>query len=307
MLSRVNRTAKRNPLLEFFNVFFKNLHKVVALNLLFFLCSIPAIVLQTVLYMVLGNINIFSVLIFIVTVCPFSGGLTVCCRKLAMGENFNIFKEYLNMTRKNALHMLKHSFIAGFAVLIEYLSLASYFRLAQQNTWYWVSFSVSAVLGIFLLFCSYSVAIMSVTYDLKMKQLYKNAALLTVGAFKYNVLATFTLCIFLLIVFSMCLAFGGMITAVLLVIFAVVLIPASACVIVSFVLFPKIKSDIEKANLRDLSHEKEQKENVPSAQALSEIPDDLLKGDMEEFVFFNGRMYKRSALLKMKTENDAKT
>ena len=305
MLSRVNREVEKNPLLEFFSVYFKNLHKIIAINLLFLLCSIPAIGLQTLLYMIFKRINVFSAVIFIATVFPFSGGLIICGRKLATGESFNIFKEFSNATSKNTLHMLKHSIIACFAVLVEYLSLTSYFKLAQYNKGFWISFSISVILGLFLLFCSYSVAIMSTAYELKMKQLYRNAALLAIGAFKYNLLATLALVFFLMVIFSFCLAFGGMITAVLLVLFAVVLVPESACVIVSFILFPKIKKDMEKANSRAVPPEKEREKNVPFEQAVNEIPEDLLKGDMEEFVFFNGRMYKRSALLKLKSDNSA--
>lgn len=286
-----------NPLVRFFDVYFKQFHKIIFVNLLFFVCSLPAIIIEFLLYKLLGEINAVTLLLYIPLISPFCGGLILVSKKLANGEQIKIVSEFFNAVRKNILPLLAEGVLLFLALAVEYFALVTYYYMAHTNPMYWVAFALSILLGIFILFCLYTIPLMTVTVELKLKDIYKNAALLTVGAIKRNLSATVVLALFFMISASMCLIFGGTVSIAVSVLFAVLIVPASVCVIVSFNLFPKLQSDIIGKNKKTAANFAAPKDDELDNGSVAEIPSELLEGDPNEFVFYNGRMYKRSVLI----------
>lgn len=299
--------AKRlsaNPLIRFFDVYFKQLPQVILINILFFICSVPAIIVQLLLYKLLGRINAITLLLYIPLVAPFCGGPVLLSKKLVCGEPVKLVKDFFGAVRKNIALMSINGVVTFLALIVEYFALVTYYYLAHNNSAYWAAFILSIILGVFVLFCLYTVPLMTVTVDLKLRDIYKNAALLTVGAIKKNFLATLVLAFFFMVSVSICLMFGGIASIIISILFAILIVPTSVCIIISFNLFPKLQSDIiSKSNEAAYQKNTAQNDEIYESK-LADIPTGLLEGDPDEFVFYNGRMYKRSVLIEKANKVD---
>lgn len=299
--------AKRlsaNPLIRFFDVYFKKMPQVILINILFFVCSIPAIIIQLLLYKLLGRINVITLLLYIPLVSPFCGGLILLSKKLVCGEPVEIVKDFFNAVKKNIALMSINGVVTFLALVVEYFALMTYYYLAHNNSAYWAAFILSVILGVFVLFCLYTIPLMTVTVDIKLKNIYKNAALLTVGAIKKNFLATLVLAFFFMVSASICLMFGGIASIIVTILFAILIAPATVCIIISFNLFPKIQSDIIDKSKEKVSQKNTVQNDEIYESKLVDIPAGLLEGDPDEFVFYNGRMYKRSVLAEKTNKAD---
>ena len=294
-----NVDTKNNPLLRFFSVYFSNFKQIILTNLLFFLCCIPAFTIEVILYFAIGRVDIITLLLLVPMISPLSGGLIMTCRKIAMGERPQIKSVFWQNTKKNILQLTAHGIIMYLVLLIEYFALTVYFSAAKVNPILWVAFVFTILLGIFILFCTYSVPIMVVTIDLGLSKIYKNAALLTFGALTKNLTATFVLTGFVGIIMSVIMVGNWMGSLVMAVILGVLVVPATICVIVSFNLYPKIKNDIVDGNATVSKPMNKRTQGLPE-EVQEYIPDELLQGNPDEMVFFNGKMLKRSALISQK-------
>lgn len=294
-----NADTKNNPLLRFFSVYFSNFSQIILTNLLFFLCCIPAFTVEVILYFVIGRIDIVTLLLLVPMISPLSGGLIMTCRKIAMGERPQLKSVFWQNTKKNVLQLTVHGIIMYAVLLVEYFALTVYFSAAKANPILWIAFVFMILLGFFILFCMYSVPIMIVTIDLKLSKIYKNAALLTFGALTKNLSATLVLTGFVGIIMSVIMVGNWVISLIMAVILAILVVPATVCVIVSFNLYPKIKNDIADGNAT-VSKPSPKKTSALPDDVQDDIPDELLQGNPDEMVFFNGKMLKRSALISQK-------
>lgn len=300
-MNSLNKKAdtNNNPLLRFFSVYFSNFRQIILINLMFFVCCIPAFAIEAILYFAIGRIDIVTLLLLVPMTSPLSGGLIMTCRKISMGERPKLKSVFWQHTKKNIMQLTVHGIIMYAVLIVEYFALTVYFSAAKSNPLLWVAFVFMVLLGVFILFCMYSVPIMVVTIDLKLSKIYKNAALLTFGALTKNLSATLVLMGFAGIMMSVIMVGNWIISLIIAGILTILVVPATVCVIVSFNLYPKIKNDIAEGNAT--VSKQASKKNSDMRDGLQEdIPDELLQGNPDEMVFFNGKMLKRSALISQK-------
>lgn len=184
--TREGKGVKKNEMKKkrfflFWELVFRKITKLSALNLIYVLCCIP-----------------------VVTIGPATAGLMYVLRNMANEKPVFIAHDFFDAFKKN----FKPAFVAGIIILLVfaiaifsgtfYISLGSsdvqnFFGMDPQMTATFgtVAAIVSFVAGFFMMFMSYYVYLLIVTVDLPLKKIFKNSALLAIAAFKTNIITTF--------------------------------------------------------------------------------------------------------------------
>ncbi|WP_440454090.1 DUF624 domain-containing protein, partial [Ruminococcus intestinalis] len=188
-------------LTDFFNNLFNNFGKIVFTNLLF---AVPLAVLVTAFYFLDSALKLngyFILMLSIIPLSPFFAGVTLVTSRLARGkENVDVFKTFIEAIKNNWKRFLIHGVITYFAVIFSYFSIRLYSALISQPNadsfflvMLYVCLIISIIIAVAFLFIFFYVPSMTVTFDLSLKNIYKNSALMSFGELKHNIIATFGL------------------------------------------------------------------------------------------------------------------
>ncbi len=316
-------------LVDFFNNLFSNLGKLILTNLIF---AVPCSVFFAVFFFldslagVGGN---FITMLSIIPIFPFFAGVTLITAKMVRGdEDFNIFKTFVIGLKDNFKKFLFHGVIFYFAIVLSYFSISLYsmwISVSKESgsgftTLLYVFLAISVIIAVAFLFVSYYIPSMTVTFDMTLKTIYKNSALMSFGELKHNIFATFGVAVFVLFSLTI-LFFTGNVnnTALLLtvtVIIALILAPSIISFIINSAVYSGMYSIITDKERKTRQIDKkidnrrkgqffddnlEENEN-PAEEFLSLDIDENM--DADEYIFFNGKMVKRSVILKMKKEQE---
>ena len=299
---------------RFFTGLFKNLHKLLFANLLF---AVPFSVFTLGFYFLntLTGWNLsFIYYLPVIFVFPFFSGITVITRKIVKEEtDIPVFKIFINSFKENFSKFLVHGIVLYLAIFFCYTSITVYWKLALENGFFFFIFGICVVIAIILLFMFFNIPVMTVTFDLSLKNIYKNAFLMTFGELKNNFFSALGL--FLLFIFCATVLFTAtsatvlMILTVLLVVF---IVPSVASYIMNFYVYKGMESIMINKNakseaIQDKIRQEQAKKN--NAQIAKEILDfsnvDLDENkDGEEYLYFNGKMIKRRVLIEMKKKQE---
>lgn len=294
--------------------YFTNFHRILLTNLLFL---IPSAVVFTAVYFL--NIALFGgivtpvAMLAIVPLFPFLSGVVMVCRNLARGEsNVRVCKTYFTAIKENFLSFLLHGVLIYIASVLSFLSISLYVSMLQAGWFFYVFLFFCIVISLFLLYTAFYVPLMSITYDLPLRYVYKNSFLMSFGEFKNNLFATIALAV----VFGICFtatAFLGSVTALVIVAVALwaLFLPATCVYMIVFFIddgmtaIMRSKDDrsreLSDAIQKSIDQQKNGQAQQPAADDFSDIDISALK-DTDEYIFHNGRMVKQSTLLRMVRE-----
>jgi uncharacterized membrane protein YesL len=308
MASEKNAVA----LTGFFSSLFHNLPRLLLTNVLF---ALPFAVIFGIFFLINTLTGLNSMFIYFLTIIPlfpFYAGVTQVTSHMVRGEeNVDVFSNFIGGIKENLLRFLIHGVVMYAAVFISYYSIVLYLGLGSKNGMFYVPLVICILIAIFFLFMFFYVPPMTVTFDIKMKDIYKNSALMTIGELKHNLFAVFGIFILFLVCATVLMC---SFTPVLLIIFTIVLalfiVPSILSFIINSAVYKNMYSMIvdrdSKSKTIDKKMENRRKgqfrdDEEPVAEDYSDLEiDELADGD--EFIFYNGKMMKRSYLLKLKKE-----
>ena len=298
--------------------YFTNFHRILLTNLLF---AVPSAVFFAALYFLntalfQGAVSTPLMLLVIIPLYPFYAGVVMVCRNIARGESdVPVVSSFLSAVKENFLHFLLHGVLIWLATEISFLSISLYISLASSGWFFDVLLFFCFIIALFMLYTAFYIPLMSLTYDLPLKYVYKNSFLMSFGEFKNNLFATIALAI----VFGICFtatAFIGSEIALMITIAALwaLFIPATCTFMIVFFIYDGMTAIIrDKEELsRELSDSIEKsmaqhkkREHMQSAEEdFSDIDVSKLK-DTDDYIFHNGRMVKQSTLLRMIRKREA--
>lgn len=162
-----NAPQKRRFFL-FWELFGRKFSKIIQVNLLFILFSVP-----------------------IVTIGPATAGYTYVLRNFAREDHSFVWWDFIDTFKKN----FKQGFVAGiidliFTFLLVYNALF-YWSLRETtltvSNYFLLAFSITAF--VLFLFVRYYVYTIMVTFDLKLRYIYKDALIFAVAGLKNNICA----------------------------------------------------------------------------------------------------------------------
>lgn len=156
---------KKKPFFLFWEIFFRKFWKLVPLNIVYFLLCLP-----------------------IITIGPATAGFTKVIRNFSQEKHAFVWSDFFEAFMKN----LKQALPVGiFDVLVTasiVLGFQIYPAMAEQNSFYYVPYVLSISIGIILLIMHFYIYLMIVTVDLPLKNIFKNAFILSCVAIKKNLI-----------------------------------------------------------------------------------------------------------------------
>lgn len=310
---------------KYLSTYFSNFGKFTLVNLIF---SVP-LALSVILCYVLCRFLLPQAMMVIlplvlILAAPFYSGVVVVSKNIYYDEvTFGIFNEFIYAVKENFKAYLLHGVVAYVAFVGCYHGIVIYNSLTQSSWVFYIMLFASILIALFFVFLLYGVTMMSAFFELSLKDVYKNSILMvfgeiknhffaTVGSFAYLAVATLPLMLIFLLSYFMSPAVTGIMVVVYLGLIVLFLVPAGVSSIITACLYPDMKRVITgeaKANLEAIRKEDEEKKVNPEAFKESEFSDidiEALKKSTGDYVFYNGRMIKKSVILEELKEREEK-
>jgi len=313
---------KKTGVENFLSSYFSNFGKFTLLNLIFFVPLALSFAIFFFLCKFLAPQAIMLILpLGIILAAPFYSGVVVVSKGIYFGEiTFGILGEFLKAVKENFKAYILHGVVAYIAFVGCYHGIVIYKHLASTSPVFYVMFFISLVLALFLLFMLFGVTLMSAFFDLKLKDVYKNSLLMTFGELKLNLFATLGIIVSLAVLSLPLMLFGILsnfwgetISVVLVSVYAVLLValilPSVVSSIVTAAVYPDMKRVITgeaKANIEAIRKEEQEETESKKTPDFSDIDKDSLMKSGGEYVFYNGKMIKKSLILEELEEREEK-
>ena len=290
---------------------FGNFGKILLTNLIF---AVPSLAFMALFYFismaVFGNANIVFCLLSIILIYPFYAGVVKVMRNIVRGdEEIPVFQTYLSGVKDNFWLFLLHGVFISFVSIVSFLSINLYINFVSKSWIFGALLFFSIIVVIFVYFASLYIPLMTVTFDLPIRYIYKNSFLMSYGEIKNNFFASFALLILIGIIMTIMFVAGSPLWLLIIVIALWVLIlPATYTFIYVFYIYDamfKMVSGEGKQKAEKAAKQETDKPKSPVVESddLASIDISKLK-DSDDYIFFNGKMVKQSTLLKMAREKE---
>lgn len=304
---------------KFFAGLFHNLPRLLLTNLLF---ALPFGIFFAIFWVVntfTGLNSIFILFLTAIPVFPFYAGVVQVTSHMARGEeDVNVFSNFVSGVKENFLRFLVHGIVFYLAIFFSYFSITMYSSMGAENGIFYSLLVISILIAVFFLFVFFYVPPMTVTFDISMKNIYKNSALMTFGELKHNLIATLGLIFLALVCATALLSCTNSIALIIVtIILAFFILPSLITFIINSSVYKPMYSMIVDKDAKSSSLDSKI-ENRRNGQLFDdeskeiEIDKNLIKLDIDEtadgdeYIFYNGKMVKRSVLLKLKKEAEEK-
>jgi uncharacterized membrane protein YesL len=292
------------------SLYFRNLHKIIFANLLF---ALPFALVGGGIYLLTKNfgfvISLILTMLTVVICYPLQAGVSKVTRDIAQEKKVNVFTNFVDAVVNNYKQFLVHSIVLYFILTIGIFSFTFYTRMARAIGGSMVVLLVAMILiAVWILFMFFYIPLMTVTFDLSVKDIYKNSALMAIGELKTNFVTLFALIILTAICSTPVILSGS--SAVLIIAFSVVMLgliyPASYTYVSGY--FIRNNMMLMLTGRGDEVHSTKSAEE--RLRKLRQENEDELKGldiekvlkSNEEYIFHNGKMMKKEAILKILEE-----
>lgn len=301
---------------RFFKMYFKNFKSLLIANLVF---AVPLAVGFLAAFLISNSTpalygNIFIWFIPIIIAMPFYPAILQVCRDIMSGKQVNGIKTVLKGLKNNIKPFILHGFVFYLAALISYLSIAFYSAAAGVNSMMYVILGICVVISLYMLFIFYLVPLITVTLDIKMRYVYKNAALMSIMETPRCILVTVDLVLLALAVSTIFLFTPNRtVIIVILAVLAATILPSMVGFITTYCLYNRVEAVLikedegaEKLEESEVQAQKDEQKRLEEEQLREDakkIIDDV-KNSRDEYVYHNGRMIKRSLLLEKYSDED---
>ncbi len=295
---------------------FKNLPKLLLVNLLFSLPLAASIAAFWAVEQIFGISSVFIILLSVIPAFPFYAGVVQVTAHIVRGdEEISVVSDYFSGIKDNFLGFLIHGIIFYAAAVICCFSVSLYINNLSKSWIFYIFLGVSVIIALVFLFAFFYIPPMTVTFNISMKNIYKNSFLMSFGELKHNIIAVFGLAVVAAVcatILMCCTARTAVIiaTAVLL----LFILPSLVSFVINASVYKPMYNIIVDGDSVSKSIDKkiENRKTAPNQNideaAAKQISDELKKleidenADGDEYIFFNGKMIKRSVLIKMKRD-----
>lgn len=308
------------PIGAVFGNLFRNLPRLMLTNLLFAVPLGAFFALFWYLSTLLPSGSIQSMLVmfcFIIPVFPFYAGVVRVTSKIAAEEEkVPVFGNFFRAVRDNFFRFLAHGIVMYVIVVFSYISFNLYLKLIAENTMFVGPLIITSLVILFCVFMFFYVPVMTVTFDIPMRYIYKNSFLMSYGELKKNFIGLLGVLLLLVISTTFLIACQGSRLAVVIVtiVLLALFVPAIATFIIHSAVYKRMYAMItDKSQQAQAVNKKLAEQKKPTAeesreqlmQALLDFEVDESLPD-DEYLYFNGKMMKKSVIMKLKREAQEK-
>ena len=176
--------------------FFTKFPNLILATLLY---SLPLTVFTAIAILVgwaTGFNNIIIWCLGLIPTFPLYSGLVMVVRKYAVEKkDVPVFKTFKKAVKENWKVFILHGTLSYLIIVCTVFALLYYYSLAKTDMTFGAVLTLYILFTVLLLMMMHYVPIMSVTYDLKIKDVYKNAFLLIFGKIGRNIIAIISVAI----------------------------------------------------------------------------------------------------------------
>lgn len=295
---------------RFFQILGRKFSKLVQLNLLFLIPTLVVAALCIVLLIVPGIpriglelnlsanepfvLNLYEMYVVplpLILLYPFTAGLTYVTRNFVREEHAFVFSDAVEQIKRN----FKQFFLNGVILYLFYVifSFAAIYYSQTLDSWYSsIPLGLCMLFFLVMIFAQYYMPVMLVTFELTLKQAYKNAFIFALVGFGRNFLLTINF-LFIAFLFYMSDIMG--LTALIAIFFVIFLFFSYCSYLVNFAVYPILERYLIKPYYS--KEEPKVKDEEQKALEDNEFFRDELDEEWEEkkpeFVYINGKLVKR--------------
>lgn len=195
---------KKSAPVRFFEVLWRKLSKLVQLNLIFMIPFLVVVALmvgifimpathlffQTALLGVVDLYILYAMPVPLILLSPFTAGLAYVTRNFAREEHAFVWSDFWDAVKGNWKASLLNGVIVYVAYVVLSFSIFFYSNQMSSNWLFAIPFGICCMLGIMMLFAQYYIPVMIVTFDLKLRHIYKNAFIFSILGLLRNLMIT---------------------------------------------------------------------------------------------------------------------
>lgn len=304
----MEQTRKKMKFEILIDRYFSNFSRILLTNLLFFVPLGLAILVNYLLHRVTSDVvsNIIA-LVLVMLVFPLYSGVVLVCRNMARGDSdVKVFKPFIKAVRDNYPRFLLFGFIITSVTAFTYFSISVYSKLLSTSWVFYATLVICILIAIEILFIFFYLPIMTVTFDLSLKHIFKNSFLMSFGEIKNNFFALVSLAVVIAIGFTFtALCTNAYLLVVVTLLLLALIMPASCQFVISFFVYDDMYGSIadptsKAQQITDAIADAKEKRNNPTSvveEDYSDVDISTLK-DVDDYIFYKGKMIKQSVLLK---------
>lgn len=261
--------------------------------------------LFTVIFVLIGYITGFNNIIVwclgIIPSMPFFAGLVMIIRKIGIEKKeVPVVKTYFNAVKENFKAFLLHGVVTYAIVACSVFAMMYYFSLMSESLVYGSMLTVYVLFSLILTSMMFYVPIMSVTYELKIWDIYKNSFILVFGNILKNILAMlFFIAVSLCFILWIAAAEGVML--VIAIIAAVIFYPLISAYGVNAIIAKGLQENVGSFTGSSAYVDKEFEEKV---EKIAEQQAVERADSNSDYVFVNGKMIKNESNIKSTEKAD---
>lgn len=270
-----------------FILFFTKLPKLLLAELMFVLPLSISVGAFALIGTLLGFNNILIWGLGIIPTFPLYAGLTMIIRKISVEKaDINIFKVFFTAVKDNFKRFLIHGLYTYAIISCSFFAILYYYSLAKTDITFGYILTLY-VIFIFILICTlFYLPIMTVTYELKLSDIYKNSFLLVFGKILKN-LITFALILIISAATFLAILYSEGVFLVISIALTILLYP----LITSYITITLISKPLQDSvgSFVDIDDEFDSQEEAKIEQQAIENANAT-----DDYVFVNGRMVKNT-------------
>lgn len=248
----------------------------------------------TALFVLIGYLTGFNNIIVwclgIIPAMPFFAGLVMVVRKTGIEKkDVPVVKTYFSAVKENFKAFLLHGVVTYAIIACSIFAFIYYFSLLNESLIYGSMLTVYVLFSLILTSMMFYVPIMSVTYELRLRDIYKNSFILVFGNILRNIFAMLLfIAVSLVFILWIAAAEGAMLVAAIVA--AVILYPLISVYGVNAIIAKGLQENVGSftGGPAAVSDEFEEKvEKILEQQAIEKAD------SSSDYVFVNGKMIKR--------------
>ena len=284
-------------LTSFISSLFHNFPKLLLTNLLF---AVPSAVFFGIFWfinMITGLNSNFILFLTAIPLFPFYAGVVQVTSHMVRGEeNVDVLHNFISGVKENFLRFLVHGIAFYLLSAVSYASIALYCSGTKTNSLFWVPLVITALISLLMLFVSYYLNIMTVTMNINMKNIYRNCMLFSFGELKNNFMATFALAVLGAVIFTIAVILNKLLLILIICgIITAFIVPSTVQFIITFYVYDSMVEILDDSKKNDDETEKNAVKQHIKKEEAEEISK-LASDSTDEYIFYNGKMVKRSAV-----------
>lgn len=194
---------KKKGIALFFDLFFRKMWKIAGLNLLFFIFCLPIYAALFIIsfmknYTLMLILLIALFIIFTINIGPAMAGMTKVLRAFVIEKHTFVIRDFFRGFREN----FKKAMVVGILDVIVALSAFAGYNIYPDwaefynNKLFYIPLIITLSVGLVVFMMNYYIFLMMTATDLSLKNLIKNSFALAFVSLKQNVVTTFFVVIF---------------------------------------------------------------------------------------------------------------